>query len=503
MKYKGTSLLLIVLVISLPPGAWVAYHLLKCPRFCPSGTGLSFPTAAESLADDFRKQEPLSAASYERLFRYFLEGFEAYRTPSGALADYPGLPSKHDRRADQLEGFSRMAPLMAAWLSAGREQVLTVSDGHTVALPALLASAVTEGTNPASPDYWGHMQDRDQRIVEAADIALTLWLTRDLVWNKLDPETRESIAQWLQEVNGKQVRDGNWQLFVVLVNAVLLDLDCDQGNRDEMLAQYKRFKHLYRGEGWFADGDETHGEAFDFYNAWSMHYWLYWLNRIDPDLDGAFIDQALDEFLASYKYLFGAEGFPIFGRSICYRMALPAPLVFGHVEHPDQVSAGEARRAMDTIWQYFAQHGSLKAGTVTQGYCGADPRILDHYMGPASCNWSLRSLVAALALPEDSEFWNTPGQPLPVELGDYRKALGPTGRVAVGEQSRARISLVRSDIVDDIMDKPLPEPAALHPYTLKDRWHEMKHCRVLRPHNKKAGYHQKVYRSDVTFCGCR
>jgi hypothetical protein len=283
----------------------------------------------------------------------------------------------------------------------------------------------------------------------------------------------------------------------------LLDLGCEQGDRGEMLAQYNGFKDLYRGKGWFADGDESHGEAFDFYNAWSMHYSLYWLNRIDPGLDKAFIEQALDEFLKGYKYLFGADGFPIFGRSICYRMALPAPLVFGYVEHPDRVSAGEARRAMDTVWRYFAQHGGLNAGTVTQGYCGADPRILDRYMGPASCNWSLRSLVAALALPVDAAFWTAPERPLPVELADFRVALGPTGWVVVGEHSQARISLVRSDVVDDVMAHPLPAPEPLIPYTLKDRWQEIRHCRVFRPHNKPLGYHQKVYRSDVTFCGCR
>lgn len=205
-----------------------------------------------------------------------------------------------------------------------------------------------------------------------------------------------------------------------------------------MKQHYERFREFYRGDGWFSDGP---GEVFDFYNAWAIHYLLHWYHEVDPTWDTEFIISAQREFLTTYKYLLGPCGVPILGRSICYRMALPAPLILGHVMHADQVTAGEAKHALDAIWRYFIRHGALARGNVTQGYWGADARILDNYSGPASCLWALRSLIAAFYYPEASALWGAQGDALPIEKGDYSIAIKAAGWRVHGTRSSSVIEV--------------------------------------------------------------
>lgn len=160
-----------------------------------------------------------------------------------------------------------------------------------------------------------------------------------------------------------------------------------------------------------------------------------------PDLDAAFIDEALREFVAVYRYFIGPAGLPILGRSACYRLAAPVPLVFAQAAAPPLVSAGEARRTLDVVWQRFITHGAVIRGNVTQGYYDEDPRLLEDYSGPASCLWSLRALVAAFALPDDGAFWEATPAPLPIERNDYRIAIAPPGWTLVGERTSGRICI--------------------------------------------------------------
>jgi hypothetical protein len=104
-------------------------------------------------------------------------------------------------------------------------------------------------------------------------------------------------------------------------------------------------------------------------------------------------------------------------------MAVPAPLIFASTFDPASIAPAQARRALDLTWDFFLEHGALREGRVTQGYCGDDPKILDNYSGPASCLWSLRSLIVALHLPPEADFWTQDAAPLPVEQGDFERRI--------------------------------------------------------------------------------
>ena len=130
---------------------------------------------------------------------------------------------------------------------------MTLPSGHKVDVANILETGVLAGTDPKHEDYWGDITDRDQRIAEAADVALALWLSRAIVWEKLDVGQRQQIVDWLLQVNGKTMADNNWHLFVAQVNVALQALGAqhDAAAIDQHLARTLEF---YRGDGWFTDG---------------------------------------------------------------------------------------------------------------------------------------------------------------------------------------------------------------------------------------------------------
>jgi len=173
------------------------------------------------------------------------------------------------------------------------------------------------------------------------------------------------------------------------------------------------------------------------------------------------------------------------GRSVCYRTAVPTPLVLATWLDPTPERLGVARRSLDCVWQYFVANGALRDGTLTQGYFHDDPRVLDNYSGPGSSHWGLRSLIPALLHPEGSAFWTAPSTPLPIERGDYRLDLEELGWRVDGDAASGDI---RVTIPGNAGSNP-----RLRPYTLGRRLSEYVHGRPRRPNNHAAAYDAEVY----------
>lgn len=428
------------------------------------------------------------AARYEHLFRYFLTGFLAYRTRERSMARYPGAPSHHGHLADDLEGFSRFVPLLAAWLAGGRPRTVESLFGRPVDLTAVLGDGILAGANPASRGYWGKSGDHDQRIVEAADVALALWLARDSVWAAFSVTERERAVAWLNAAAAGAVHNNNWHLFPILTSAVVKRFGYGT-NFAMALRHYRRFKTFHRGDGWFGDGPIG---PCDYYNAWCMHYALFWLNQMCSVVDRDFPSMALRAFVAGYRHLITPDGVPIMGRSLCYRMAVPAPLVAASLVMPDLVPPGQARRALDVVWRHFIAAGAVEAGTVTQGYFRTDLRLLDHYSGPASCLWSLRSLVLAFYAPPGHLFWTAPEQPLPIECGDFDIAIPSIGWRVAGESATGEVRI-------------LPGAgngtggAALEPYGWRELLRDFRAGKPARPGNIALKYGLGCYGSRRPF----
>lgn len=426
-----------------------------------------------------------AAQRYDALFGYFLHGFVAHATADGARVQYPGLPGIHGYRVSGLEGFARTAPLLAAWIHSGRSpRVRDPATGTEVDLVALLRRGILAGTDPAAPGYWGRMGERDQRMVEAADIARVLWLTRKDLWDTLSSAERERVAAWLRQVNGVAPWPNNWRLFPVVVNLALNSLGVEPAPDTR---RYDEFKRDYRGHGWFADSPR----GTDFYNTWGIGYDVLWIRLLRPDFDRAFIESALTESASLTAHLVAPQGIPIVGRSVCYRTAVSSPLLAQLWVDGSPGAAGLARRGLDAVWRYFVARQVLRNGTLTQGYIDTDPRVVDRYTGAGSCHWGLRSLVLAYMQPPTAAVWTAPYTSLPVERGDYRLDLPELGWIVEGRRATG-------EIVIRVPANPPPAPA-LQPHSALARLAEPVLRRPLRPANGDAKYGAPSYSSREPF----
>ncbi len=447
-----------------------------------------FPRSAEKLLDGF-SHEPITYRAYEDLMRYMVTSWITYRNKTSSGAIYPGLPSWSGPECDSLEGFARIMPLFGAWCSSARDQKIDLPGGKFLLLTNEFKLGLIAGTDPNASTYWGDMPGiSNQRIVEAADVALALWFFRDTVWQKLTTQERDNVINWLSLVNGKKGLDNNWHLFFILIDRIITALgysDRIEGVRE----RYHRIKDFHLGEGWFKDGPDG---RVDFYNAWGFHYALTWVNRVDPEWDPVFIDNVQAKFLKSYKYLISPKGLPILGRSIPYRIAAAAPLVAGAENHKEIVSPGEARRALDVTWSYFLSFGALRRGIITQGYFGTNPQILDPYSSPASSLWSLRSLIMAFYYPENHSFWKADAEPLPIEKSDFEFTLTGIGWKVTGEKSSGTIQI-------EILSNPIGARPELKPFKTIQALQNLAFGKPQRPKNLEAKYGRRFYRSDRPF----
>lgn len=444
------------------------------------------PSRRASRADRRAAQDFLlsSATDHDRfamLFRYFAEGAARHVDARGSRIFYRGYTHKFGRKISGLEGFARVAPLFAAWLASGRGPDIRMHDGSTLDLVTFLRTAFLEGTDRNSDGFWGEIGDGDQRIVEAADIARAVWLSRELVWRDLDSDQRQQIATWLSRATQVSVgNEGNWNLCAIITSAFLNSLGVQVDFRSDLYNSFK--ERCERQMGWFSDGPEG---PVDFYNCWAMSFELFWLRQSRPDFDGAFIEGVLAKSSELTKHLISPKGIPIMGRSLCYRTAVPSPMIAAALLTPPVQEPGQARRALDLVWRYFIERGALQDGGLTLGYFGNDARLVDAYSGAGSCHWGLRSLMLAFYAPAGHPFWTDVQQPLPIERGSFHLGFSRLGWEVEGDH-------VTQDIIIRILTNP-ETTARLDPMTMRRRIKQLLLQRPYRPSNTHSKYGLRRY----------
>jgi hypothetical protein len=448
------------------------------------------PGAAEERIKKMFAGDAPVRARYDALFDYFASGFIRHAAPGFARIQYPGVGGGYSFRINGLEGFARTAPLLATKVYSGRGT--TISDpttGQPVEIVALLKTGLLAGVDPESDEYWGDVHDFNQRIVESADIARILWLTKAQLWDSLTSNERERITRWLLPVTRARTFDTNWNLFPIVVGLTLARLHEDGRyahlavEAQRKFADYRRKSYLE--SGWFMD------EHVDFYNTWGITYELFWIHTIDPTFETEFIRTAIRESALLTEHLISPNGIPIMGRSSCYRTAVPVPVVAEAILDSNGERAGHGLRALDAVWRYFIAHDSLRDGTLTQGYFQSDMRYLDPYSGAGSCHWGLRSLTLAMMLPPDSRFWTDPPAPLPIEVQDYRLEYEKLGWNIHADRESGEI----------LIEIPANRDVALEPerHTLPARVKEMLTREAHRPRNEAMKYQARYYSSAKPF----
>ncbi len=326
---------------------------------------------------------------------------------SPAAARLPGAPP--DDPIPAIEGFARMSVAWGAWLHESSNPAMLGWAGREHDVGRLLARGLADATDPRSDTWWGPIHDRDQRIVEAAEIATAILLGGERLRAALDAiDTRafDRVLDWLSGVDGKDLWPDNWVLFPVLPALIRRDA----GRRIDLPALDEALDWMVGhavGDGWTSDGA---GHALDLYSGWAIHWLLCWWATIDghrrPRL-AADVRRRARAWLRFIAPLIADDGgFPRFGRSLGYRFAIAAPFVQAALLDIDPLPSGVARSLAGRIVGRALADGALDPATdwFRIGVAGARPEVVEGYVSAGASAWAAHALVA-LAMPAHHPFW--------------------------------------------------------------------------------------------------
>jgi hypothetical protein len=323
-------------------------------------------------------------SDYDALFFALNEVNENNEVLGGTRVLYKGYRSTHGYDRDSIEGSSRFLPYLASYILT-----LNNNEENYKYLVNRYNKIINNGIFDEKYN-WGNPEDYDQLICEAADIALSLWISKKFYWNTLNREKKDALASWLKSFIKKKIVDNNWYLFILTIEFVLKDFGYLNQINEEY---YLRIKSFYTGDGWFKDGPS--GEV-DLYSVWAFNYSLFWISQIDTNYDSEFIKEVISCLPEKYEYLFNEDfSFVPFSRSKCYRLAISIPFLTNLVIDSSEVNLSRANAFLCGVLEHYIKNGCLDNGRITQGLYKDDIKLLDSYSGPASPLWSIRPLVIA------------------------------------------------------------------------------------------------------------
>ena len=395
-------------------------------------------------------------AHWEAVADHWLLSARRHASPAGGLITPPGRPSGAGIRSDGIEGFARSF-LIAAPLLAGRAE-----DPHDHA--AWYARGLAAAMEPGGADRWGRAIGVDeirqrngtpQPIVEAANLAFGLAVSRDRVWDRLDEKLREQTADWLAHHAAKHGSNNNWLLFTAVIEAFLRSAGYDVPGGHAQ-ADVDVFESWYLGDGWYNDGPVStttgHGNRVDHYNSWVIQTFLwqwYELTEQPTERQERFLTR-LGEFADSYATLFAADGSPLHpGRSLTYRQAVLGGLWAAGLAEVGSEAAGATRRLASGVLRHFTELGVGVDEAPTLGRAAAQfLPMCQVYSGPGSPYFAGMGFLG-LAAPADHPLWTEPEQPQPTERADAVRTLHAVGWVIQSGDGVVRIANHASDHIDN------------------------------------------------------
>ncbi|QPM90451.1 DUF2264 domain-containing protein [Pseudooceanicola algae] len=333
-----------------------------------------------------------------------------YRSAGGARLRLSPAAACFDGAAADLEGFARPLWGLAAAAAGGD------------ALPdwPVLRAGLSNGTDPAHPEYWGDPGDLDQRLVDLAAVGFALLTARADLWDPLPPVARANVTRYLQRATQGRASANNWMFFRLLIDAGLravgtpVPANAGQAERDGLEA-------LYLGEGWYRDGP---GRRVDHYTGFAFHTYGLLLHHLAPETDrGAHLDRAR-LFAPQFAAWFDASGRGLaYGRSMTYRFAMAAFLGAYALADPDPVLPWGVLKGL--VLRHLRWWSGLpiadRDGVLPVGYAYPNPAMAEDYNSPNSSYWALKAFLV-LAMPDDHPFWRAEELPLPAPATTEKQA---------------------------------------------------------------------------------
>ncbi|KAF2235254.1 hypothetical protein EV356DRAFT_445280 [Viridothelium virens] len=340
-----------------------------------------------------------------------LDPLRAGFSPKRAYVRVGSTGTRFDERAAQIEGHARPLWGLAPLLAGGTEY-----DGAK-----LWVEGVINGTDPNCPEFWGNMEDIDQRMVEACPIGFTLAIANKHFWDPLTEEQKRNVESWLASMNDKEMPNTNWLWFRVFANLGLAKNNAKY-DQDRLEKDVVHLNTFYRGDGWSNDGPASYRQMDYYSGSFAIQYlqllYAKLAERTDPDRAEEFRNRARKYALDFVQY-YDREGRSIpFGRSMTYRFAMSGfwgAVAFADVELPKPLSWGVVKGLLLRNLRWWSTQPDIfqPNGMLNIGYSYPNTYLAENYNSPQSPYWCMLAF-APLALPESHPFWSSQEEELPV-----------------------------------------------------------------------------------------
>lgn len=317
-----------------------------------------------------------------------------------------------DKRVTYMEAFGRLMAGIAPWLTLPDDN--TEEGQMRKQLREWALKSYANAVDPQSPDYllW---RNEGQPLVDAAYIAESFLRAYDQLWMPLDETTKKRYIEEFTLIRRVDPPYTNWLLFSSTIESFLAKAGAKY-DAYRVNSAIRKVEEWYTGDGWYADGPSF---AFDYYSSYVFH--PMYLETLQAMKDAKaytrihyskYYDRALkraQKYSLILERLISPEGtFPVFGRSIPYRMAAMQPLALmaWYQELPAGVSNAQVRCALTATMKRMFESGNNfnEGGYLTIGFSGRQPNIADWYTNNGSLYMTSLAFLP-LGLPATHPFW--------------------------------------------------------------------------------------------------
>ena len=348
-----------------------------------------------------------------------LENMAKGELQKNMLTEFSPSFDNRNKNVVYMETFGRLMAGIAPWLTLPDDE--TVEGKQRKQLREWALAAYKNSVDPQSPDYlcWG---SAGQNLVDAAYIAESFLRAYDTLWKPLDEVTKKRYLTEFTKLRSIDPPYTNWLLFSSTIESFMAKAG---GSYDQyrVNSTCRKMEEWYVGDGWYADGPVF---AFDYYSSYVFH--PMYLETLQAMID-AKANTRLDykkyydrEMKRCQKYaiilerLISPEGtFPVFGRSIPYRMATMQPLALmaWYQTMPKDLNNGQVRAALTKVLhRMFDQENNFnEKGYLSIGFCGTNQKdVADWYTNNGSLYMTTLAFMP-LGLAADHPFWTDAAQP--------------------------------------------------------------------------------------------
>lgn len=317
-------------------------------------------------------------------------------------------------RVTYMEAFGRLMAGLAPWLNLPEDNTPEGKQRKQLTEWALKSYAHAVDTN--SPDYL-QWDKEGQALVDAAYVANSFLRAPKQLWEPLDEVTKKRYVEEFQKLRWVDPPYTNWLLFSAMIETFLMSID-EQYDAYRIHSAIRKIEEWYVGDGWYADGEHF---AFDYYNSYVIQPMYVEVLEVLVAKKRMVKPETLDiarKRMQRYgiileRFISPEATFPVFGRSMTYRMGVFQPLALLSLKQqlPEELSEGQVRNALTGVMKrMFEVKGNFnEKGFLQLGFAGHQPNLADWYTNNGSLYLTSLTFLP-LGLPANHSFWTTPAK---------------------------------------------------------------------------------------------